>query len=347
MASTIIFTQAFNAEHTIKRTIESVLTQTRGNFEYYILDNGSTDYTLDIINEYAKGDKRIKPIRLNTNDITNGGAFFTAIINLTSAKYFVWCDSDDEYTPDFLENMVAFSEENKLDIAACGYRKIDAYTNEITKHRALSENLVLYGNAFVDEFIKYRGFTTYLWGKLYTIDHLKTNCTVGTEKTNRICNDSIWMLDVFKKADRAGVFGKAMYNYYQYPRSLSHSNIEVSLSSYNDLWVKTKEYIEYYGPVNKANEDFLYAIYLSLVDEAVGNVFVAELTTEEKLRCILKIFSSPVWEDTMKRDANPQFQNLAARNEFVKNIKHKIFALPQIEYHKIIADDVLRYLYAV
>ena len=156
MISTIVFTQAFNAQNTIKRTIDSILNQTSGDFEYYLLDNGSTDNTGDIIAEYVKIDKRVKPIRVNTNDITNGGAFLTTIINLTSAKYLVWCDSDDEYASEFLENMVAFSEENQLDIAACGYRKIDAFTNAVTKHRALSENLVLYGNAFVDEFIKYK-----------------------------------------------------------------------------------------------------------------------------------------------------------------------------------------------
>ena len=45
---------AYNAQETIGRTIESILNQTFGNFEYYILDNASTDATEDIISDYGR-----------------------------------------------------------------------------------------------------------------------------------------------------------------------------------------------------------------------------------------------------------------------------------------------------
>ena len=50
----IVFTMAYNAQETIGRTIESILNQTFGNFEYYILDNASTDATEDIISDYGR-----------------------------------------------------------------------------------------------------------------------------------------------------------------------------------------------------------------------------------------------------------------------------------------------------
>ena len=56
-----IATTAYNAEHTIKQCIESVLNQTSGEFIYYLCDNGSTDATGDIIRSYAQKDSRIKP----------------------------------------------------------------------------------------------------------------------------------------------------------------------------------------------------------------------------------------------------------------------------------------------
>ena len=342
MITTIIFTQAYNARGTIRRTIESILRQTHGDFEYHILDNGSTDDTEGIITEYVKIDERVKLIRVNTNDITNGGAFFTTIVNLTSAKYFVWCDADDEYTPDFLENMIAFSEENQLDIAACGYEKIDVNTNEVIKHRALKESLVIYDRLFSDEFINYRGFTTYLWGKLYSVPFLKAKKLVRTESWNRICNDSIWMLKVFEKAERAGIYGKAMYKYYQYPHSLSHRNIEDSMSSYIDLWMKTKKYIEHYGAVSKVNEDFLHAIHLSLVEEAAEKVFSSELSTGTKLELLSRLFGHPIWRETMTCDADLRFRNLAERGEFVDGIKNSIFALPGVADYGAMVEDVVR-----
>ena len=51
---------AYNVQEFIGESIESILNQTYENFEYYICDNGSTDRTGEIIQEYAAKDKRIK-----------------------------------------------------------------------------------------------------------------------------------------------------------------------------------------------------------------------------------------------------------------------------------------------
>lgn len=326
----VVFTMAYNAQATIKRTIESILNQTFRDFEYYILDNASTDDTEDIIFDYSQKDERIVPLHVNKNDPPNGGTIFNTLVCASNANYIVWCDADDAYTSDFLENMVQFAEENKLDIAACGYNKVDGLTGEVTKHRVLEENLIIYDHLFTDEFVQYRGFASYLWGKLYSIPFLRAKSTTHAPKKERICNDSRWVLGLFRKAKRVGIYAKAMYQYYQYPHSLSHMNIETSLSSYRDLWTATRLYLESYGSISKLNEDFLYAIYLSIVDEAAGNVFAAELDTKKKLELLEEIFSDPVWGDTLRRDADPIFRNLAARKEFISDIKNKVLLLPEI-----------------
>ncbi|MDR0498319.1 MAG: glycosyltransferase, partial [Holophagales bacterium] len=246
MISTVFFTMAYNAEETLARAIESVLGQTRSDFKYFVLDNGSTDNTGRIIKEYAKNDKRVIYLKIHKNDIRNGGLFFYTLSESTSAKYIVWCDADDEYTDDFLENMVNFSEENNLDIAVCGYEKIDSRTNQVLKRRVLDENLVLYGTLLASEFMQYRGFTPFLWGKLYTVQNMKIHThaalkadSIYADSSDRICKDSIYRLLNFRMADRVGILGKAMYKYYQYPHSASNTDIEASLNSYKDLWEAT------------------------------------------------------------------------------------------------------------
>ena len=154
---------AYNAQETIGRTIESILNQTFGNFEYYILDNASTDATEDIISDYGRKDNRIIPLHINKNDPLNGSTIFNTLVWSTDADYIVWCDADDSYTQDFLKNMIDFSKDNNLDIAACGYDKIDGATGEVIKHRALKENLVIYDYLFADAFIQYRGFISYFY----------------------------------------------------------------------------------------------------------------------------------------------------------------------------------------
>ena len=344
MEKVIIFTMAYNAQNTIRRTIESILNQTFSNFKYFILDNASTDNTEEIILDYCKTDNRIIPLHVNKNDPPNGGAFFHAITRASNADYAVWCDADDEYTLDFLEKTINFAEENQLDMVACGYDKIDCATGEIIKQKMLPENLIIEGELFTERFIQYRGFMSYLWGKLYSIPFLKRKSTTRVSDEERICQDSMYMVGMFRKAERVGIYGEPMYKYYQYPHSLSSMNIEAGLSSYSDLWHVTKKYIESYGPISKQNEDFLYAIHLSLVEEAVGNIFEAELDTEKKLELLEKVFSDPVWVKTLTRNADPMFHSLANRRNYVADVKDKIVNLPEIELFPQKAEGVLNKL---
>lgn len=346
-AKVIFFTMAYNAHNTVRRTIDSILNQTYTNFDYFILDNGSTDDTNKIILEYAKRDHRIKHIHVNKNDPTNGGAFFTTIMHCTNADYMVWCDADDEYTNDFLEKMVGFAEDNQLDIAACGYDMIDGNTGKILKHRALDNNLIISGDAFANDFITYRGFMPSLWGKLYSVSLLRRKNTVSQDDTihsiplgnkkveERMWDESFYILELFKKANRAGVYGKSMYLYYQYPSSLSRQNIIHNLPSYNDYWTILKQYLEYYGPISKINLDFLYAIYLSLVEEFVEKVFVADLSVKQKIDCLSYIFSNSRWAETLARKADPQFRNLAAKRNYVDDVKKRILALVDGDENKV------------
>ncbi len=339
-----VFTMAYNVQETLGRAIESILGQTFGNLEYYILDNGSEDNTWEIILQYAELDKRIIPLNTYNNDPTCGWAIFRTIINATDADYIVWCDADDAYTLDFLENMIGFAEENRLDIAACGYDKIRESTGKIEKHKALEEDMVIYGDLFAERFIEYRGFISYLWGKLYHVPFLKKADIIRKPGRARTCNDTIWTLNMFRKAERIGIHSKAMYHYYQYHDSFSHRNIEDGLNSYRDLWSATKEYLEHYGPISRQNEDFLYAIYLSLVEEATGNVFSATLNTKKKLVLLARLFDDPVWMDTLKRDADPMLRNLAAKKDFVNGVKEKIMSLPGVEVYPALEQHLLTHL---
>ena len=62
-----IFSPNFNNEKYISETIKSIINQTYSNFEYLIIDDGSTDNSWEIIQKYAKKDKRIKILRNEKN----------------------------------------------------------------------------------------------------------------------------------------------------------------------------------------------------------------------------------------------------------------------------------------
>lgn len=105
---------AYNSALFIAATIRSVLDQTYGNYEVIIVDDGSTDDTLQVLNTFVPSscDFVEKPIRVFSK--SNGGpasARNLAIRNSTG-KYIAFLDGDDLWTPDKLAEQVAFLEQH-------------------------------------------------------------------------------------------------------------------------------------------------------------------------------------------------------------------------------------------
>ena len=343
MTKTLFFTMAYNAEQTVARTIRSIQNQTCADWEYYILDNGSTDRTGDIILQYAKADPRIHPVSVRKNDPGNGGAIFSVLVLASGADYLVWCDADDTYSPDFLEKMTRFAQEHHLDIAACGYDSMEGTTNRLLKRRTSPEDLIIHGDGFINKFIQYRGFMGALWGKLYSASFLRSITNAAGSKQDFLYHgESMWLLTLFADAKRVGIFHESMYQWYQYSNSLSRSNLGNNIKSYPQYWATLKWYLEQYGPISRINEDFLYAIFMSLAEEGATFIFQADLSALEKLQLLLELFQQPLWAETLARDADPQFRNLAARGEFVRQMTERVMALAASQEERSLAEAVVR-----
>ncbi|WOO40809.1 glycosyltransferase family 2 protein [Rubellicoccus peritrichatus] len=104
----------YNAEHYLKEAVESILAQTYKNFEFVIVDDGSTDRSLEVLNDFAKNDSRIKIIsRPNTGIV---GALNDGLKNC-SGKYTARMDADDIAHIQRLEKQSNYLENNEDTIA--------------------------------------------------------------------------------------------------------------------------------------------------------------------------------------------------------------------------------------
>lgn len=117
-----VVTPAYNAERFIDQTIESVLDQTYPNWEMVIVDDSSTDRTVEIIKEYTEKDARIKLIELEENS-GSAVARNTAMDHATG-KYLAFLDSDDLWLPEKLEKQVAFMEKKDIAFSFTKYRQM-------------------------------------------------------------------------------------------------------------------------------------------------------------------------------------------------------------------------------
>lgn len=115
MISVIMLT--YNRESLVPRAIESILDQTYRDFEFIIVDNGSTDRSGQIAGAYAKEDSRVRVIRRSRGNI---GAGRNTGLDAARGDYIAFIDDDDWAEPDFLEFLLALAEENRADVAICG-----------------------------------------------------------------------------------------------------------------------------------------------------------------------------------------------------------------------------------
>lgn len=110
-----IITPIFNGEKYILETIQSVLSQTYQNWEMIIVDNKSTDSSMEIIKTIC--DNRIRIISLEYN---SGGPARPRNIGLDNAKgeYIAFLDADDVWLPEKLEKQMEYLEQNQ-DVDVC------------------------------------------------------------------------------------------------------------------------------------------------------------------------------------------------------------------------------------
>lgn len=105
----------YNSEKTIYKTIISLINQTYKNIEIFIIDNASTDRTVDIVKQVMKNHSNVKLFEFNVNVGGNGN--FTRCINLSKGDYICIYHADDVYKPNIIEKEVNFLNQH-LEVGA-------------------------------------------------------------------------------------------------------------------------------------------------------------------------------------------------------------------------------------
>ena len=156
MMLSVIMSNYNSAEH-IEKSIGSVLNQTFDDLELIVIDDSSTDNSVEIVNQCMKKSDRIKLIQLEKN---SGGPAMPRNIGIKNAKgkYFAFLDSDDLWHPRKIElqlhymkeydcsfsatNMVDFKGENEIVSAIDKIKKDEIFIEKIDHSKLLRKNII-------------------------------------------------------------------------------------------------------------------------------------------------------------------------------------------------------------
>lgn len=113
-----IILNVYNGEKYIKRCIDSILFQTYHNFELLIVDDGSTDATAKIIDNYPPTSGKVKVFHTENKGLSGSRRFG---LSKAIGEYLIFIDCDDWVEPDWLECLITAIQEQNADLAICDY----------------------------------------------------------------------------------------------------------------------------------------------------------------------------------------------------------------------------------
>lgn len=239
----------YNAENEIEQTLESIFDQTHQNFELILIDDGSTDDSLNLCQKYKEQHENIVLL-----SIENSGPGFARNVGLdeVTGDYLTFVDADDYLAPNFLEEMISIAVEKDYDIVSSHYYRVG---HEITEARTNFTSGVVnkYGTTLERE--RYKQFKTsstfgYVWGKLYKTTFIQKYRIRFSEEKRVFLEDTLFNLKVIAFQPHYYVYNEPLYYYNVYEESLSNRTEDITerviqlLENYEDFLNETGKYHE-------------------------------------------------------------------------------------------------------
>lgn len=218
----------YNVEEYLPASIESILNQTYKDLEILLIDDGSTDNSGKICDEYAKQDNRCIVIHQ-----ANKGLSEARNIGLDHAtgEYISFIDGDDYIHPKMLETLYEALQKGSYDFAMALYKEI--YTKEKVPQFIPNSNLY-YNFQELDQCQLMRSLYNVsnrrnnypaanfhvVWNKLYKKSIIKSNRFINTTSEDTIFNNSIYLT-----CQKAIIVKQSLYYWVQRTSSITHQPV--------------------------------------------------------------------------------------------------------------------------
>lgn len=241
-----VIVPVYNAAAYIERCVKSIQNQTYTHYELILVNDGSTDNSLEICKTLASQDERIVVL-----DRPNGGASAARNTGLTKARgdYIVFVDSDDFVTSTYLENLYLAAKIGNYDIVQCNFEEVN--------NTKLSINNVIFDKMHVQEISKKqalndRVYKVTIWGKIYSsflFDDFKF-------REGEIYEDDASYYIFVDKAKKIAILNETLYYYYMSENSVMRNDKKDKSTAFIGIY---EDRIRYFRDRN--NQDLLDGSY--------------------------------------------------------------------------------------
>ena len=302
----------YNASSYIVKCLNSIQNQTYNNLEVILINDGSTDNTYDIVQNWIKKDDRF--ILVNQN---NKGVSFTRNVGVRNATgdYILYVDSDDWIEKDMIESLVSLVEDN-IDIVMCSY---DNEENQ-SDFQIEKKNVEVWDKEKqITEFLLHKRFQGMLWNKLINrklFDEVEFDNNVGYGEDAQI------MWEILKKEFKMKVTDMVLYHHVIQDNSISNKKFSNIKFSALDVWKKIEKDTKCIKVHNLLAKERLTFFVAYTLYEMYKSSYVDD-EQEEKMLCFLKQVSKALIKSKNFSMKTKVFVILALLN---KNVTRKVLS---------------------
>lgn len=294
-----IIIPVYNTQKYLKRCLDSINKQTYQNYEVILVDDGSTDNSLNICREYAKLDQRYIVISKKNSGVSDSRNIG---INEATGKYITFIDSDDDLEEYHLFNLIKLLQTTNSQMAITSFNKVINMKKELIDQSDIKitvTNKLHYLDMLLSRFAgAYYGA---VWNKVYLYEIIKCN-KISFNIEVDFFEDYMFNIEYLKYVDKVSISHTPSYNYYvEVLNSISkkYRNTQEMAMIYKHIYYLHKELV-YSSSINKIKVFNFYACKSCLINLIKNKTYKSKKVLQETIS-LFNIDDSYLHLDIKKR----------------------------------------------
>lgn len=278
MVSVIV--PVYNAEQTLRRCVASILEQQFTDLELLLVDDGSTDASGEICDEFAARDARVTVLHQENAGVS---AARNHALDQANGTYLQFLDSDDWITPDATRSLVRAAETHHCDFVIADFYRVVG--ERLSRKGDIDEDGLLTREEYAAHMMENPADFYYgvLWNKLYRRE-LVERYQLRMDPDISWCEDFLFNLEYIRRADRFYALSVPIYYYVKTRGSLASQSLSISKTVKMKLMIFESYHQFYKDVLDEEGYDRCRAkVYRFLLDAAGDGAVPPLLPTSQKL----------------------------------------------------------------
>lgn len=313
-----VIVPVYNAEGVVSRGVDSILTQSYQDFELILVDDGSTDNSGAICDNYAQQDGRVKVVHQENAGVS---AARNAGLKVAQGEWVTFVDSDDIVLDGFLESLVAaVNREERIDLAYCGYAIVEGSTSIMTYRSATYIGKEQLHDVLSSTKLLYRCSP---WAKLFRRSIITDN-GLKFDTNLTISEDRLFIYKYLIHVRGVATTSTVGYLYGSFsPMSLKHKRVPTEMLAYRQKTITAAAHDVIDKFRLEKGEAFLIARHLVLIlFELIRNVYqesgASRKTRERQHEMFASLFNADLYQDNLEND--PRWIDYLKHNRLIDDM---------------------------